>query len=457
VHADVVVVGAGAAGRLAALAARGVLSEDGRLAAPAADAPRVVLLDGQASPGRKILIAGGGRCNVTNSWVTEHDVRSDDPKRARAVLRGFDVDATRRLLADLGVPLVEEPLGKLFPRSGRARDVLDALERASRHAGVVHRFGTPVTGVRTAGASGWPVVLADGTTTAAARVVLATGGLSVPATGSTGFGLDLAAQLGHTLVPPVPALAPLHGRVGAELAGVTLPALVSVVDHGDGRVRARAGGSLLFTHRGATGPAALDVSHEVERAATDARRIRVLVDLWTLTDPAGPMGPWLADDKLPGACLADTPEPTPVAELDAHLRALADAEPRGTLASVLAPRLPRRVVTTLLGEVATRPLGQLRRDDRHDAAATLVGLDLEVTGTGGYAKAEVTAGGVPLSELDRRTLESRFAPGLHLCGEVCDATGRLGGFNFAWAWASGWLAGSAAARAVADRGAAPAT
>ncbi|MFP5309568.1 MAG: NAD(P)/FAD-dependent oxidoreductase [Actinomycetes bacterium] len=447
--ADVVVIGAGAAGRLAALAARGVLAEDGAHAAPAADAPRVVLLDGEPRPGRKILIAGGGRCNVTNATVTESDVRSDDPKRARAVLRGFDVSATRRCFADLGVPLVEEPLGKLFPRSGRARDVLDALDRASRAGGVLHRFGVPVTDVSPAGAGGWLVALADGSSLAAVRVVLATGGLSVPATGSTGFGLELAARLGHALVPPVPALAPLLGTVGADLAGVTLPAIVTVTDRADGRVRARAGGSLLFTHRGCTGPAALDVSHEVERALAERRDVVVRADLWTLTDPAGPMSPWLADEKLPGACLPHPPDPTPVDVLDTHLREVADAEPRGTLASVLADRLPRRVATTLLGDVATVPLGQLRREDRRRAAATLTGLDLGVTGTGGYAKAEVTAGGVPLSELDRRTLESRHAPGLHLCGEVCDVTGRLGGFNFAWAWASGWLAGHAAGAASA--------
>ncbi len=439
--ADVVVIGAGAAGLFAALAARGALTRDGTVTTPPTDAPRVVLLDGQSQPGRKILISGGGRCNVTNAEVTEHDYTTSSPTLVRNVLRAVGVDHTRSVFAGLGVALVEEPLGKLFPASGRARDVLDALLQACTRSGVVARFGTPVQRLAPRDDGGWDV---DGTV--ARRVVVATGGRSVPATGSTGFGLDLATALGHDLVPAVPALAPLLGAAHEELAGVTVPVVLRVVDADDGRERRRAAGSLLVTHRGVTGPAALDVSEVVERAAAEGRPVRVLADLWTLADPDGPFASHLAAPKLPGCCLREPPPAAQVGEVDRDLQAWASGDPRATLGSVLGARLPRRLVRTITTSGDTA-IGQLPRGERRAVAGRLAAWDLGVTGTAGYAKAEVTAGGVRLDELDRATLASRKAPGLHLCGEVCDVTGRLGGFNFQWAWSSGALAAWGAAEA----------
>lgn len=440
--ADVVVVGAGAAGIFAALAARGVLAEDGRVVDPPADAPRVVLADGQRQPGRKILIAGGGRCNVTNARVTEHDFSTSTPRLVRNALRAFGVDATIATFGALGVRLREEPLGKLFPTTDRARDVLDALLRAVGTAGVETRFGAPVERVAPRDDHRWQVDDLD-----AGRVVVATGGRSVPKTGSTGFGLDLAAGLGHDLVPPVPALAPLSGQAGADLAGLTVPAIVRVVGHGDGREHRRAAGSLLVTHRGVTGPAALDVSEAVERATLAGKRVRVVADVWTLADPAGPFADHLDAPKLPGTCLADPPPASAPGELDAHLQDLASNDPRTTVGAALGARLPKRLVAAAAGDDAGTQLGQLPKARRRTIATTVTAWDLRVTGTAGYAKAEVTAGGVRLDECDRHTLESRMAPGLHWCGEVCDVTGRLGGFNFQWAWTSGVLAGRGAVTA----------
>lgn len=439
--ADVVVVGAGAAGLFAALAARGALTRDGDVVRPSDASPRVLLVDGQAQPGRKILVSGGGRCNVTNAVVTQHDYVTSSPTLVRNLLRAVGVEHTRAVFAALGVALKEEPLGKLFPVSDRARDVLEALLTACRQAGVATRFGTPVRRVAPRDDGSWEV---DGVV--ARRVVVATGGRSVPATGSTGFGLDLAASLGHDLVPTVPALAPLHGRSDAELAGVTVPVVLRVVDATDGRERRRAAGSLLLTHRGATGPAALDVSEEVERAAADGRAVRVVADVWGLADPDGPFAEHLDAPKLPGCCLADPPAAAVVGDVDRDLRDRADRDPRATLVSALGDRLPRRLARAVAtgSDVA---LGQLPRGDRRSVARRLAAWDLHVTGTGGYAKAEVTAGGVRLDELDRTTLASRRAPGLHLCGEMCDVTGRLGGFNFQWAWSSGATAGWGAGEA----------
>jgi hypothetical protein len=430
------VVGAGAAGIFAALAARGALDAKGRLSAPPAGAPRVLLLDSRPDPGRKILISGGGRCNVTNASVTDRDFDTDAPAVVRGLLAGFPVASVRAFFEGRGVPLAEEPMGKLFPADGNAKEVLAALLGALGEAGVERAFGTEVGSVERDG-EGWR--LGD---LRAGRVVVATGGRSVPRTGSTGFGYGLAASLGHAVVEPVPALAALTGRTPPVHSGTTLPAILTVEDP-DGRVLRRSAGSLLFTHRGVSGPAALDASLAVARALREERPFRVRADLWTLSDPAGPFGPYLGLPKPPGACLPECPAPATPHAVDREILAAAGARPAAALGEVLGERLPRRVVEALVPAART-PLGRLSREDRRAAAGALAALDLRIEGAEGFERAEVTAGGVPLRELDRRTLESRRAPGIRFCGEVCHATGRLGGFNFQWAWSSGFAAGRGA-------------
>ncbi len=436
-HVDVTVIGAGAAGTFAALAARGALAPDGRWQSPGPDAPDVLLVDGQQQPGRKILISGGGRCNVTNAVVSHDDFVTTAPRTLRTQLLEFPPEAVVRFFAEAGVPLTEEPMGKLFPADDRrARDVLAAIHRRLDEAGVVARYGEPVEDV-TADGDGW---LVDGRPTH--RVVVATGGRSVPATGSTGFGLDLAERLGHQLVTPVPALAALLGGGDTDLAGVQVPAILTAARR-DGSVLRRTAGSLLFTHRGVTGPAALDLAEVLERHED----VVVHADVWSLLDPDGPMGAWLDAPKLPGACLPEAPPPADVGAVDDTLQALVEAaNPGTTLGTVLARRLPRALATAIAGDAAGADVARLPRAVRRRTAHHLAELELGVTATAGYASAEVTAGGVALDELDRRTLESRVAPGSHWCGEVCDVTGRLGGFNFQWAWTSGFLAGRAAGR-----------
>jgi len=439
-HVDVAVIGAGAAGLLAALAARGAVAPDGSLQTPG-ERPSVVLVDGQARPGKKILISGGGRCNVTNTHVTDADFESQHPHLVRGVLRGFPVASVRRMFGALGVHLVEEPVGKLFPQEGRAKAVLAALLGAAEGAGVTTRFGTRIDAL-TPIEPGWQVT----PDLVAQRVVVSTGGLSVPETGSDGFGLALARRLGHAVVPTVPALAPLLATTPASLAGLTTVALLRVVDE-HGRVQRRAAGGLLFTHRGVSGPAALDVSVAVERARSDKREFRVLADLWTPADPDGAFAPFRSLGKPPGSCLPDPPAPAEPREME---RVFMESAQRGggTLGAFLERRLPKRFVRTLVS-AHDKPLAQLTRDERRRAAVAVCALDLGVTASEGYRKAEVTAGGVRLRDLDRRSLESRHAEGLHFCGEVCDATGRLGGFNFQWAWSSGFAAGTGIRRALA--------
>lgn len=399
-------IGAGAAGLVAAIAAAGG-------AAP------VVLIERTTDGGRKILISGGGRCNVLPSTLApERFVTDSPPHLLRAMLRAWPLARMVRFFEEeAGVPLALEPdTGKLFPRSNRARDVRDGLIALAARRGVRVQFATRVDRLAPSG-RGWTLATSTGSLTAA-RVILATGGLSVPATGSDGIGFDLARALGHRLHDPYPALTPLtcsHSGSPLDperLAGVSLPV----------RIRARAGrytteatGGFLFTHRGYSGPAVLDVSHVCVRSTTGApARLRVA---WT--DTAAP-------------------------EWEARLQR-GDRHVTGILSDQLPERLAQAIVA-LCGIPRDRRTSALTRSERVALVGALTACDLPWTGHEGYRKAEVTGGGVALDEVDARTLESQRHPGLHLCGEILDAFGPIGGHNFAWAWATGHTAGTAAAR-----------
>jgi predicted Rossmann fold flavoprotein len=409
---SVLILGAGAAGTMAAIHA----------ARHGAD---VTLLERTADGGRKILISGGGRCNVLPMQLDESRFETDSSRHTlRRLLRAWPLAEQRRFFEDdVGIPLVEEPaLRKVFPASHKARDVRDGLlALASRH-GVRRRFGAhviDVTPIGSAQAPRWRVSLEDGTVLESDAVVLATGGLSVPATGSDGFGLRLARTLGHQLHAPYAALTPLTSAPSpfTALAGVSLPVTLSA---DSGTRRATATGGFLFTHRGYSGPAALDVSHVAVRARQqggESARLRVQ---WTPHDDA------------------------------AWTRAL---QPQGnrTVGAVVRGALPDRLAQVLLEAAqvdANRSLAELRREERHRLLETLVRGSLPVTGDEGYKKAEVTGGGVDLGEVNPRTMESRRHAGLFLCGELLDAFGPIGGYNFYWAWATGRAAGIGAARAA---------
>jgi predicted Rossmann fold flavoprotein len=403
-RADVVVVGAGAAGLMAAIWARRT------------DPTRhVVAVDGARTLGAKILVAGGGRCNVTHHAVDETAFAGSTRPAIRKVLRRFGVDATVAFFRDEGVALKREDTGKLFPVTDRARTVLDALLRAADAAGVEVRHPWRVARV----APGFVVTARDGAAIAADRVVLATGGQALPKTGSDGAGYELARALGHTVTRTFPALVPLRlpdGHFLRTLSGLSAPATLTV--RAGGRRVAEFTGPVLCTHFGLSGPAALDVS----RYWTDARR--------------GDAGAALVASWLPG---------TTAEALDAALR-----DPARTPGRLLADLLPDRLARALCaeaGDVWAVPGRRLTREARQALVRAVVELRLPVTGDRGFTEAEATAGGVPLAELRLDTLESRVTPGLYVCGELCDVDGRIGGFNFQWAWSSGFVAGTAAARA----------
>ncbi len=399
------VVGAGAAGSMAAIFA----------AEAGAD---TVLLESTADGGRKILISGGGRCNILPARLDESRFVTDSSSRSlRNMLRAWPLAEQIAFFQDqLGLTLVEEPgTGKLFPSTNRARDVRDGLLALAARRGARLAADARVTGLARVDGR-WRLSRVRGPAIEADAVVIATGGLSVPATGSDGFGLTALAALGHTIHPTYPALTPLMAQPApfASLAGVSLSVAISAAG---GTHHASALGGFLFTHRGYSGPAVLDVSHVAVRSGhgDTAARIRVR---WSDRDEA------------------------------AWAEALGAEGGRGVLA-VVREALPDRLAGALLeraGVDPSRRLAHLRREERLRLIDELVRCELPWTGHAGYHKAEVTGGGVSLAEVDPRTMESRRAPGVFVCGEVLDAFGPIGGYNFAWAWATGRAAGLGAAR-----------
>jgi len=406
----IAIVGAGAAGLATAIFAvrRGV-------------AGPVLLFEGATRPGAKILVSGGARCNVTNAAVTERDFSGSSPQLVKRVLRAFGVAPTVEFFREIGVPLHEEEHGKLFPDANRSRAVLEALLGEARRLGVRLHAGERVKELEPHGA-GFRVGTASGGHEVA-RVVLATGGLSLPKSGSDGQGLGLARRFGHSVVPTTPALVPLAlaGSFHAALSGVALPAELTLRAGGGRPVRRT--GSLLFTHFGVSGPVVLDISRDFLRA-----RLEGLL-------------PELFANLLPGRDLAG---------LERELVRQAAESPRTRVASALGRWLPKAVADGIAADAgaAEVTLGRLTRDARRRVVRGTLERPLPVSDSRGYAFAEATAGGVPLAEVDTATMESKRHKGLFLVGEMLDVDGRIGGFNFQWAWSSAWVAAGGLARAL---------
>jgi predicted Rossmann fold flavoprotein len=387
---DAIVLGAGAAGLMCAA----VAGQRGR---------RVLVIDHAEKAGKKILISGGGRCNFTNIGTAPDRFLSANPHFARSALARYTPADFLALVERYGIAWHEKTLGQLFC-DGSARQIVAMLLEECARGGVDFTLGRPVGGVEH-GADGFRVAIGGGrdVPVTARALVVATGGASIPKMGATGFAYDLARQFGMKVVEPRPALVPL--TLGGDdpfraLAGVATPVVARA-----GKTAFRE--AMLFTHRGLSGPAILQVS-----------------SYWRHGDP-------IIVDLVPDRG-------------EGWLREAKRATPRAGVGKLLAGALPQRLADALAemlglrGELANLPDAKLAA-----AEQALAGWRFVPNGSEGFAKAEVTVGGVSTADLSSQTLESRKVPGLYVIGEAVDVTGWLGGYNFQWAWASGWAAAQA--------------
>jgi len=388
---DVIVIGAGAAGLMCA----GTAATCGR---------SVLLLDHAAKVGKKILISGGGRSNFTNRSVTAANYLSHNPHFCKSALSRFTAADFITMVEEAGIAYHERDHGQLFCDES-ARQIVEMLLQPCREHGVKIQLQTSITAVKKTDCF---ELVTDRGLFHSERVVIATGGLSIPKMGATAFGLKLAEQFGLTIIPPVAGLAPFT-FTGREKEALQALAGISV----DVAVRCRGKlfrEAMLFTHRGLSGPAMLQISSY-----------------------------WQPGDEIEIDLL-------PEQEITTLLKLKKLSRPLAQLSTVLAELLPKRLVQFLTsGYIEDLRMQQLSDRQIEQLAGQLHHWRLKPNGTEGYRTAEVTVGGVDTNELSSKTMESRKVPGLYFIGEVVDVTGHLGGFNFQWAWSSGYTAGLAVA------------
>jgi predicted Rossmann fold flavoprotein len=403
---DVVVIGAGAAGLVAAAesATRGLST---------------LLIEKNRRPGVKILMSGGTRCNLTQAtdkWgiVKAYGKQGNFLHSALAALSPSDLVA---MIEQEGVATKVEETGKIFPVSNRATDILDALLRRFERSGAALALEEPVQSI-VQQVHGFQVTT-DRRNLTTTKLIVTVGGQSYPGSGTRGDGYAWAAALGHSIVPPRPALVPLNTNEPwvKNLSGITIPdtAVELRLRESSKRLDSRRG-SLLFTHFGLSGPVILDIS----RAAT------ALADVTHAE---------LVCDFLPNSSTE---------QLDGDLRAAAAADGKRQVVTFLAERLPKRLIEELmaLANVSTETRGaELSKTARNSLCRVIKGTEIAIAGSRGFAQAEVTAGGVSLQEVDSRTMESKLVPGLYFAGEILDLDGPIGGYNFQAAFSTGVLAG----------------
>lgn len=404
---DVIVVGGGPAGMFAAIAA----GRAGR---------RVLLLERGDRLGRKLRITGKGRCNVTNC-CSAGTVLENIPRNSRFLYSGvtaFPPEKVMAFFAQLDCPLKVERGNRVFPQSDSALSVQAALDRGLAQAGVKVIYHARVQGVETENGAVAGVLTQSGRY-AGAKVILATGGCSYPATGSTGDGYALAKALGHEIVEPVGSLVPLTaaGEDCARMQGLSLRNVGVKLLDSRGKCVYRDFGELLFTHFGLSGPTVLSASAHLAKAGP----YRLAIDF----------KPALEEGKLDARLLRDL-----------------DIYKNRTMANAMTDLLPRSAIPVLLdraGIAGDLPANALTRQQRRALVTVLKGFTLEITGKRPVAEAIVTSGGVKTAQVNPKTMESRLVPGLYFAGEILDCDGYTGGFNLQIAWSTGYAAGMAAA------------
>lgn len=384
---DVVIVGAGAAGLMCAMTA-------------GARGREVLLIDRSNKPGKKILMSGGGRCNFTNMYAEPANFTSQNPHFCKSALARYTPWDFIALVNEHEIPHHEKKLGQLFC-DNKSKDILNMLLAECSQVGIEPHVNTTVHEIERS-ASGYTLATGLGTV-ACESVVIATGGLSIPTLGSSGFGYDVARQFGHTVLPTRAGLVPFTitdslKELCAELSGTSADAIVSCNGHSFRE-------NILFTHRGLSGPAILQIS-----------------SFWNPGDT-------VTIDLMPGVDALEW--------LTTQQSERGNAELRTVLSDVFTKKMAALLTTELF---VSKPMKQYTPAELQQVAQQLSSWQLVPGGTEGYRTAEVTLGGVDTRELSSKTFESRKSPGLYFIGEVLDVTGHLGGFNFQWAWASGHAA-----------------
>jgi predicted Rossmann fold flavoprotein len=394
---DVLIVGAGAAGMMCAIEA----GRRGR---------RVLVVDHARAPGEKIRISGGGRCNFTNTGTTVANFLGENPRFAASALKRYSQHDFIKRVDRQGIAWHEKTLGQLFCDDS-AKQIIRMLTEDMRAAGVTLRLNTGVDGVERV-SEGFEARLSDGAVVRAASMVVASGGKSIPKMGATGWGYDLARQFGLRVTETRPALVPLTFETGLleqllPLAGVAVDAVVSAERKGAPGFSE----AMLFTHRGLSGPAILQISSYWR----EGEAIRV--------------------DMAPGVSVFEA------------LKTAKDANGKQALATALGHIIPRRLADSILQREGLQTpgregkLAELGNAKLNALGAAVNGWTVKPVGSEGYRTAEVTLGGVDTAALEQQTMAATSVPGLFFIGEVVDVTGWLGGYNFQWAWSSGWVAG----------------
>ena len=396
IHTDIAIIGAGAAGMMAAA----IAGQRGR---------SVWLADHRKSPGEKIRISGGGRCNFTNIYTSPENFLSSNPHFCKSALAQYTQFDFIDLVDRHGIAYHEKKLGQLFCDHS-AKDIIAMLTQECQDAGVDMALGTNVERIEKSGQNpdggndgGWRVTSDQGIVHAAS-LIIATGGLSIPKIGASSFGYDIARQFGHRIIPTRAGLVPLtfdddlldHCR---DLAGVSVDASVTANNTGFSE-------GLLFTHRGLSGPSILQVSSYWQDGETIAVNLNQGGDL------------------------------------SVALKSAKQTNPKQDCANAMAKILPKRLAQKITDEMAITTTLAETPDRQIDAlGARVENWQVTPSGTEGYRTAEVTLGGVDPNEISSKTMESRLHSGLYFIGEVVDVTGHLGGYNFQWAWSSGYVAG----------------
>ncbi len=410
---QVIIIGGGASGMAAAIAARRSGAE-------------VTLLERNPRIGKKLLVTGNGRCNFTNLNTEARYYHGANPKFVYSALSQFGVPETIDFFGRLGVNHKVEDCGKVFPMSDQASSVLDVLRYELEDLGVAICCDAVVKEIEYADGA-FHLRMEDGATFNGDRVILAAGGKAMPATGSNGSGFELARQLGHSIISPFPALVQLklEGDFFKQVEGLKFTGTAEILqEHGEGhyKMTVRDRGEILFTNYGVSGPPILQISRKAGELLQMGER------------------PWLrlmVFDQM-------TPE-----NLDKLLAERFLNMPRKTLEISLVGLISRRLIPVLLKEAGVLDMrcrvATLAAGEREKIVRILTDWKLPIRGTMSWQNAQVTAGGVATAEIDPRTMESKLVPGLFLCGEILDIDGACGGYNLQWAWSSGYVAGVSAA------------